>query len=685
MAAGSIVIDLLMKTGSFETDTKRAEKALKNFQKSASEFGSAVAMATTAAAAAFGLMIKASIDNMDRMNEMSQMAGVTVESLSALGYAAKTAGVNQEDLTSSLVKLSKGLSEASQGSGDALKAFEALSIDSSKFTAADDALLSIAEKFAGLEDGANKTALSLALFGKSGAQLIPFLNAGRDGIEELKDEAAKLGVVIGTDAAKAADEFNDNVDKLKANFQGLVNLIAKDLLPALNQFVIGLNTIRETSAKGWFLSSAKEEKNAQETIDVLEENLAKIKTTQKAHMDWQAANPFIAWYMADDVAIIDVQINAIVAKIDYLKSVMKSVPQAAINWDVDTYGEVAVKKKTAPGMKGEPKAAKESEFDKAMQNMREQIALIGKTTEAEKVLEYIQLDRYGKLTEAQKITLTMTAETLDSVKKSNEEWEVYSKFLDEITGKSEFDDFVKKMEMLERALYEGSISAEIYQKEVNKLSYGFKQTTDEMGEFAKEAARNIQDTLGNSMEEVLTGNFSNIGNAFTTMLNRMISQLAASQLNSLLFGKLDKTGELGGLLGTGVKAITGMFTGGTNDALGGDYGQFFSEGGYTGDGGTQEAAGIVHKGEYVLNAKATQRIGIAKLNSLNGYANGGFVGAPLPDQGGQPAVTINLVNQSKQPLQAQQSAPRFDGKKFVQDIILADLRQNGQIAQAIRG
>jgi len=48
-------------------------------------------------------------------------------------------------------------------------------------------------------------------------------------------------------------------------------------------------------------------------------------------------------------------------------------------------------------------------------------------------------------------------------------------------------------------------------------------------------------------------------------------------------------------------------------------------------------------------------------------------------------VTINLVNQSKQPLQADQGQPRFDGQKFVQDIILSDLRRNGPIGQAIRG
>lgn len=688
MAAGSIVIDLLMRTGSFETDTKRAEKRLKEFQKSTKEFGAAIVATTSAAAAGFAFLIKTSIDNMDRLNEMSQMAGVTVENLSALGYAAKTAGVNQEDLTSSLVKLSKGLSEASQGSGDALKAFQALKIDSSQFESADQALMAIAEKFAGLEDGANKTALALALFGKSGAQLIPFLNAGRDGIEELKKEAERLGVVIGSDAAKAADEFNDNVDKLKANLTGLVNIITINLLPALNQFVIGLNNIRDASFKGWFTTSGKEEQNAQATINELERNLAKIKEIQSAHIQWQQDHPFFAVLVEGDVTDLGIQIDYIVSKIEYLKKSLVTVPQVAINWDIDNYGEATPKPKAkAPAMAGDAKEAKESEYEKAIKNLREQISLLGKETEYEKTLELIQIGRYGKLTEGQELSLKLASEQLDIAKENLKYNEEYTKFLDDITGRGDVEEFIKKMNMLSQALYDGSINADKYQEAVGKLSIKFKDETDEMGEFAKQAARNIQDILGSSMEEILTGNFKNIGDSFTSMLNKMISQLASSQLNKLLFGQFDKSGDLGGLFGSVVSGITGLFGGGTNNALGGDYGAYFSEGGYTGDGATMEAAGVVHKGEYVLNASATKRIGIGALNRLNGYASGGYVGSAPPDMGGgSGTVNINIKNEAggdgyQATATARKNDTGFDIDILVRKALSTDLKNNGQISQ----
>jgi hypothetical protein len=58
----------------------------------------------------------------------------------------------------------------------------------------------------------------------------------------------------------------------------------------------------------------------------------------------------------------------------------------------------------------------------------------------------------------------------------------------------------------------------------------------------------------------------------------------------------------------------------------------FAEGGYTGNGGKYEPAGVVHKGEYVMSKSATSAIGVGNLAALHshavrGYANGGLVTA----------------------------------------------------------
>ena len=50
----------------------------------------------------------------------------------------------------------------------------------------------------------------------------------------------------------------------------------------------------------------------------------------------------------------------------------------------------------------------------------------------------------------------------------------------------------------------------------------------------------------------------------------------------------------------------------------------FSDGGYTGPGGKYEPAGIVHKGEYVIDAETTKSLGLNK--SVPGFADGGYTG-----------------------------------------------------------
>ena len=221
----------------FETDSKRAEKRLQEIAKRAKEFGAAVGVATAAAATALGVMVKQSIDAMDNMTKLAQSTGVAVEELSALAYAADLSGVSEDALGTSLVKLTKNMSDAAQGTGEAQKAFDALGISvknaDGTLKGADDVLGEVAGKFAQYRDGAEKTALAVALFGRSGADLIPLLNSGAEGLAEMTAEAQELGLTFDQQTGKAAEAFNDNLTRLNAVKKGLVNRITAELLPSL--------------------------------------------------------------------------------------------------------------------------------------------------------------------------------------------------------------------------------------------------------------------------------------------------------------------------------------------------------------------------------------------------------------------------------------------------------------------
>lgn len=94
----------------------------------------------------------------------------------------------------------------------------------------------------------------------------------------------------------------------------------------------------------------------------------------------------------------------------------------------------------------------------------------------------------------------------------------------------------------------------------------------------------------------------------------------------------------------------------------------FEKGGYTGNGGTSDVAGVVHGREYVFDAQSTAAIGVGALDAMRrgakGYRDGGFV-APISASSNdnfKPAsnnsgARIEIHNYGNSKIEAQQIGP----------------------------
>lgn len=187
-------------------------------------------------AAAFGVQqvlsfTKGLIDLGDELKATSEKFGISASMLSKFKTAAELSDVSFETLSGGIKKLSVAMIEANTKGGEAAKAFTQIgvSIKNSDGTLKTNSqlLLDIADKFSKTEDGARKAAASVAIFGKSGTDLIPFLNQGSAALQE-------FGLNIDDDFAAKADNFNDNITKITVNFKNFAVSAVKDLLPALN-------------------------------------------------------------------------------------------------------------------------------------------------------------------------------------------------------------------------------------------------------------------------------------------------------------------------------------------------------------------------------------------------------------------------------------------------------------------
>ena len=231
-----IIRELLVKLG-LDLDKKTFDGADSAIGKVKAGLG-LVAVAAAAAGAFVTSSVEALVENAGKLNDLSQTAGVSAETLQELAYAASLAGGSLEGTTAALTKLSVHMEKAAQGSVEAAQAFGRVGVRirgaDGQLQSAGDVLGDIAEKFKSMPDGARKTALAVDLFGKSGADLIPTLNAGRDGLAQLRAEARELGTVLDQETIAAGDDLGDNLDKLKAAVHGLQYAIAGPLIGELS-------------------------------------------------------------------------------------------------------------------------------------------------------------------------------------------------------------------------------------------------------------------------------------------------------------------------------------------------------------------------------------------------------------------------------------------------------------------
>lgn len=611
-------------------DSSSLDKTLGKTQGDLKKFAATAGVAVAAAATAFAVMAKKTINTMDAMAKMAQQAGVSVESLSRLGYAADLSGLSSEKLATNLIRLTKGMSDASQGIGEAKKGFDALGIEGGSIKSADEALLQIADRFSKMPDGAEKTAIAYQLFGRAGAQMIPMLNQGREGLKKVGDEAERFGKVMTNEGAKAAEQFNDNLTRLGSIAEGVFIQMANEWLPTINDFVDAL----------------------------FEANRASLNLGESLFVALGTSVP----RSLDEASTMVVKQTALVG------SLRKEYEKLGKFEDVDAFGIVGA-------------AQSRLRIEEQKLTLLESRAKALEQAPSARLNEVFAFAPLAPPSVGKADTSDVLGDFIDDIMPAHE---AFQQFIGEVTGSTERELQNQKMMYLKQARDIGRISQEEFTKYSEEVALMNKSNINEMGEFAVQAARNIQNILGDSLLAMLDGKFTSIGDSFAKMIKRMVADLMASQIAGVLFGNFDKTGSIGGIVGSVGKAIAGMLPSAGGVSVPSDFNAGgFSRGGYTGNGSQFEAAGVVHKGEYVLNAAATRRIGLNNLERMSkGYADGGMVGGGIA--GG---VNINIKNEAgadgyKATAQAKRNS---DGglniDVLVRRVVASDMQNNGALSQ----
>lgn len=232
------MLALSADTARFQSDLGRAQRVADKFGKEVGRTLGTLAgmLVALGGAAGFGALVRGQINAADEAGKFAQKTGIAVEELSSYMVAARFANVTNEELHQGFRFLAKSQAEFVSGAEEGGAAWRALGISQKDVLAlnGDNAKLFelVASRLAAMADSGNKSAIAMAILGKSGDQLIPLIND----LERTRGIAAELNAVIDKDTADAANRFNDNLTSVGISVQAMGMNVARVVLPTLEKF-----------------------------------------------------------------------------------------------------------------------------------------------------------------------------------------------------------------------------------------------------------------------------------------------------------------------------------------------------------------------------------------------------------------------------------------------------------------
>lgn len=173
---------------------------------------------------------KAGLDYASSLGETAQQLGVTTSALQEYRYAATQAGLSQEEMDQALTQLTRRIGEAANGTRAQKEAFEKLGVSvrdaNGVIIDAGEAIPMIADALEKVQSPAERAAVLMDLFGRAGQKLEPLLSGGSKAVNELRDAAHRLGLVLSEAQIQKADDTADKLaalnEVLKARIAGVV-------------------------------------------------------------------------------------------------------------------------------------------------------------------------------------------------------------------------------------------------------------------------------------------------------------------------------------------------------------------------------------------------------------------------------------------------------------------------------
>ena len=208
-----------------------------------------------AGATVYGFATKAAAVG-DNVDKMSQKIGISRQAYQELDFICSQSGTSVDTLEMGLKTMTNQMQAASEGTSSAVAIFDKLGVSvtdaNGNLRSQEDVMWDCLNALQGVENQTEKAALANDLFGRSGSELMPLLNAEAGTLEAMKQQAHDLNLVLSDEAVDASVKLTDTLDQMKRSLSVVGTEIGVALMPYIQRFgeyvISKLPQIREAAS-----------------------------------------------------------------------------------------------------------------------------------------------------------------------------------------------------------------------------------------------------------------------------------------------------------------------------------------------------------------------------------------------------------------------------------------------------
>lgn len=230
----------------------------------------------------------------DDINTLSKQYGLSTEEIQKFKYATDLIDVSLETYVASIARNIRSMTAYQNGTEATVQAYDSLGVavtdSNGKLRDSQTVYNEVISALGKIEDETERDSIAMTILGRNAQQLNPLILGGADALAELGEQAENLGLILPQESLDALNAFNDKVDTLKANMNGLQMVVGESFANSFDSFFEAGDDFLE------FIQQLKADGTLDDMAKGLSDTLATLVNMLKTAIDigWKFRNAIAA-------------------------------------------------------------------------------------------------------------------------------------------------------------------------------------------------------------------------------------------------------------------------------------------------------------------------------------------------------------------------------------------------------